>query len=144
MLDGTYNGQPTSIQYIAKEDRSLVLTHSIQIRNKTQGTWYDAFVDAHSGELVHVTDFVAKASVGRVSKNRCFKISPLSRSISCFRFRSRYWHRVLRSSKTHSTVSRHHWDGIQTANRTIRGSKIYPFFCLLIKCLASQYYNVSN
>ncbi|KAF8886738.1 Fungalysin metallopeptidase-domain-containing protein [Infundibulicybe gibba] len=25
-------------------------------------TWYDAFVDAHSGELVHVTDFVAKAS----------------------------------------------------------------------------------
>jgi len=74
MLDGTYNGQPTSIQYIVKEDRSLVLTHSMQIRNETQGTWYDAFVDAHSGELVHVTDFVAKASVSRVSKNRCFKI----------------------------------------------------------------------
>jgi len=73
MLDGTYNGQPTTIQYIAKEDGSMVLTHSMQIRNETQGTWYDAFVDAHSGELVHVTDFVAKASVSRASKNRCFQ-----------------------------------------------------------------------
>lgn len=35
----------------------------MQIRNEAKGTWYDAFVDAHSGELVHVTDFVAKASV---------------------------------------------------------------------------------
>ncbi|KAF9446061.1 hypothetical protein P691DRAFT_794998 [Macrolepiota fuliginosa MF-IS2] len=61
-LDGTHNGQPASIQYIAKDDGSLVLTHSMQIQNKAKGTWYDAFVDAHSGELVHVTDFVAKAS----------------------------------------------------------------------------------
>lgn len=62
-LDGTHNGQPASIQYIAKDDGSLVLTHSMQIQNEAKGTWYDAFVDAHSGELVHVTDFVAKASV---------------------------------------------------------------------------------
>lgn len=61
-LDGIYNGQPASIQYIAKEDGSMVLSHSMQIRNEAKGTWYDAFVDAHSGELVHVTDFVAKAS----------------------------------------------------------------------------------
>ncbi|KXN84348.1 Extracellular metalloproteinase NpI [Leucoagaricus sp. SymC.cos] len=61
-LDGTHNGQPASLQYIAKDDGSLVLTHSMQIQNEAKGTWYDAFVDAHSGELVHVTDFVAKAS----------------------------------------------------------------------------------
>lgn len=62
-LDGTHNGFSPSIQYIAKEDGSLVLTHSMQIQNLSKGTWFDAFVDAHSGELVHVTNFVAKASV---------------------------------------------------------------------------------
>ncbi|KAJ3559512.1 hypothetical protein NP233_g11246 [Leucocoprinus birnbaumii] len=61
-LDGTYNSHPTSIQYIAKEDGTLVLTHAMQIQNEAKGTWYEAFVDAHSGELVHLTDFVAKAS----------------------------------------------------------------------------------
>ncbi|KAJ3564164.1 hypothetical protein NP233_g8473 [Leucocoprinus birnbaumii] len=61
-LDGTYNSHPTSIQYIAKEDGTLILTHAMQIQNEAKGTWYEAFVDAHSGELVHLTDFVAKAS----------------------------------------------------------------------------------
>ncbi|KAF7761342.1 hypothetical protein Agabi119p4_9334 [Agaricus bisporus var. burnettii] len=61
-LDGTHNEHPPSVQYITKDDGSLALTHSMQIQNKTKGTWYDAFVDAHSGELLHVTDFVSKAS----------------------------------------------------------------------------------
>jgi hypothetical protein len=69
-LDGTYNGHPASVQYIRKEDGSLVLTRSVQIQNKPQGMWYDAFVDAHSGELVHVTDFVGKATVRATSRSR--------------------------------------------------------------------------
>ncbi|KAF8056573.1 Fungalysin metallopeptidase-domain-containing protein [Lyophyllum atratum] len=69
-LDGKYNGHPASIQYLVKGDGSAALTHSVQIRNEDAGTWYDAFVDAHSGDLLHVTDFVAKASykVLRISK----------------------------------------------------------------------------
>ncbi|KAF9460264.1 Fungalysin metallopeptidase-domain-containing protein [Collybia nuda] len=62
VLDGTYNGHPSSIQYLAKSDGSAALTHAIQIQNEETGTWFDAFVDAHSGELLHVTDFVSKAS----------------------------------------------------------------------------------
>src|ERR1700712_2352744 len=63
-LAGKYNSHPASIQYLVKSDGSAALTHVIQIRNEDAGTWYDAFVDAHSGDLLHVTDFVAKASVG--------------------------------------------------------------------------------
>ncbi|EEB90791.1 hypothetical protein MPER_10957, partial [Moniliophthora perniciosa FA553] len=32
------------------------------IQNEETGTWFEAFVDAHLGELVSITDFVAKAS----------------------------------------------------------------------------------
>ena len=52
------------LEYFAKDDDSAVLTHSFQVRNEEAGTWFEAFVDAHTGELVSVTDFVAKASVG--------------------------------------------------------------------------------
>ncbi|RDB18624.1 Extracellular metalloproteinase MEP [Hypsizygus marmoreus] len=61
-LAGQYNGHQISIQYLVKSDGSVALTHTIQIRNESAGTWYDAFVDAHSGELLHITDFVARSS----------------------------------------------------------------------------------
>lgn len=70
-LGGHYNGHPASLQYLAQQDGSVALTHAVQIRNEGAGTWYDAFVDAHSGELVHITDFVAKASVGGSCKSTC-------------------------------------------------------------------------
>lgn len=62
-LDGKFNEHPATIEYLAKDDASVVLTHVIQIRNEAAGTWYQAFVDAHSGELVSVVDFVTQASV---------------------------------------------------------------------------------
>lgn len=46
-----------------KEDNSVVLAYVVQIQNDSTGAWVEAFVDAHSGELVHITDFVTKASV---------------------------------------------------------------------------------
>lgn len=66
-LDGSYNGYPASIQYLVKSDGSAALTHVVQIRNEEAGTWLDAFVDAHSGELLHVNDFVSKASVSTMA-----------------------------------------------------------------------------
>ncbi|RDB26236.1 Extracellular metalloproteinase 9 [Hypsizygus marmoreus] len=61
-LDGKYNGHPASLEYLARPDGSVSLTHVIQIQNEETGTWFEAFVDAHSGEIVSVTDFVSDAT----------------------------------------------------------------------------------
>jgi extracellular elastinolytic metalloproteinase len=50
---------------VVKEDNSAVLTHVVQIQNNKTGAWYEAFVDAHSGDLVSVTDFVSHADVSK-------------------------------------------------------------------------------
>ena len=54
--------EPT-LEYLVQQDGSLALTHVVQVRNEAEGTWVEAFVDAHSGDIVSITDFVAKASV---------------------------------------------------------------------------------
>ncbi|KAJ7918189.1 Fungalysin metallopeptidase-domain-containing protein [Mycena leptocephala] len=61
-LTGTYNGHPAEIKYFLKDDGSAVLVHSFQVQNEETGSWYLAYVDAHSNSLVSVTDFVAKAT----------------------------------------------------------------------------------
>ncbi|KAL0070523.1 hypothetical protein AAF712_002356 [Marasmius tenuissimus] len=62
-LDGRYNGHPTSIQYLVRPDNHTVsLTYAIQIQNKEEYTWYQAFVDAHDGEVVSAVSFVNHAS----------------------------------------------------------------------------------
>ncbi|KAG5653861.1 hypothetical protein H0H81_009940 [Sphagnurus paluster] len=61
-LDGKFNNHPATLEYLAKDDGTAALTHVVQIRNETAGTWYQAFVDAHSGEVVSVIDFVTQAS----------------------------------------------------------------------------------
>ncbi|KAG6827487.1 hypothetical protein H0H92_011563 [Tricholoma furcatifolium] len=45
-LEGSYNNYPPSLEYL----------------NATSGTWYEAFVCAHTGSILSVTDFVAHAS----------------------------------------------------------------------------------
>ncbi|KAF8624152.1 hypothetical protein AX17_007214 [Amanita inopinata Kibby_2008] len=61
-LDGTYNNHPATLEYLALDDGSAALTHVVQIQNKQTGAWYEAFVDAHSGHVISVTDFVSRAS----------------------------------------------------------------------------------
>ncbi|KAF8952901.1 hypothetical protein BDZ97DRAFT_2065989 [Flammula alnicola] len=53
---------PRHLEYVVKADNTAVLTHVVQIQNDETGAWVEAFIDAHSGELVTITDFVAKAS----------------------------------------------------------------------------------
>ncbi len=62
-LSGKFNEHPATLEFVAQKDGSLALTHVVQIQNDETGAWFEAFVDAHSGELVQLTDFVAKASV---------------------------------------------------------------------------------
>ncbi len=62
-LSGTYNQHPTKLEFVAKQDGSVALTHVVQVRDDTKALWYEAFVDAHTGDIVQLTDFVAHASV---------------------------------------------------------------------------------
>jgi extracellular elastinolytic metalloproteinase len=61
-LEGKYNDHPGALEYLALSDGSVALAHVIQVQNDEAGTWYEAFVDAHSGEILSVTDFVSDAS----------------------------------------------------------------------------------
>ena len=48
---------------MAQQNGSVVLAHVVEIQNYDTGSRFEAFVDAHSGEVVHLTNFVASASV---------------------------------------------------------------------------------
>jgi len=61
-LGGKFNDHPATLEFLVKDDNSVVLTHVVQIQNAQTGAWFEAFVDAHSGDVISVTDFVAKAS----------------------------------------------------------------------------------
>ncbi|KAH9911363.1 Fungalysin metallopeptidase-domain-containing protein [Epithele typhae] len=61
-LSGKFNEHPATLEFVALKDGSLALTHVVQIQNDETGAWFEAFVDAHSGKLVQLTDFVARAS----------------------------------------------------------------------------------
>ncbi|TFK32692.1 metallo proteinase 10 [Crucibulum laeve] len=61
-LDGTFNGQEPTLEYLVKADGSVALTHVVQVQNNETNAWYEAYICAHSGELVSVTDFVAHAT----------------------------------------------------------------------------------
>jgi extracellular elastinolytic metalloproteinase len=51
------------LEYVIKPDHSAVLTYVVQIQHDEAGVWVEAFIDAHSGELISMNDFVAQATV---------------------------------------------------------------------------------
>ncbi|PBK72769.1 hypothetical protein ARMSODRAFT_881547 [Armillaria solidipes] len=57
----TYNGV-NSLEYLVQSDGSIALTHVVQVRNATTNEGYEAFVDAHSGDILALTDFLAEAT----------------------------------------------------------------------------------
>jgi len=63
MFKGTYNNFPTGLEYLACSDGSVALVHTTQIQNEEVNSWYEVYVDAHSGEILSVTDFVAEVTV---------------------------------------------------------------------------------
>jgi extracellular elastinolytic metalloproteinase len=64
-LDGKHNNIPTTLEYLVNADNTASLVHVVQVQNADQGTWYEAFVDAHSGKFISSIDLVANAVVGR-------------------------------------------------------------------------------
>jgi len=61
-LDGKYNDHEITQEYVITEDNSAVLTHVVQVQNAETNGWWEAFINAETGELVTVTDFVADAT----------------------------------------------------------------------------------
>ncbi|KAF8168887.1 hypothetical protein BJ912DRAFT_1001011 [Pholiota molesta] len=61
-IGGKYNNFAPTIEFFAKPDNSVVLTHVVQIRDEDAGIWVEAFVDAHENKVVSIVDFVTKAS----------------------------------------------------------------------------------
>ncbi|KAH7332995.1 Fungalysin metallopeptidase-domain-containing protein [Rhizoctonia solani] len=57
-----YNAIPVGLEYFAKENNQLVLTHTVQVQNATTAEAYLVYVDASNGEVVNLVDFTAKAS----------------------------------------------------------------------------------
>ncbi|KAK0437607.1 Fungalysin metallopeptidase-domain-containing protein [Desarmillaria tabescens] len=60
-FDATYNGI-NSLEYLAQADGSVALTYVLQVQNTDTNAGYEAFVDAHSGNIVGSTDFLAEAT----------------------------------------------------------------------------------
>uniref|UniRef100_A0A0W0FQM5 Extracellular metalloproteinase n=1 Tax=Moniliophthora roreri TaxID=221103 RepID=A0A0W0FQM5_MONRR len=61
-LDDKKNDIEPTLEYLALEDGSVALVHVLQVQNEELNSWYEVYVDAHSGELLSVTDFVADAT----------------------------------------------------------------------------------
>ncbi|KAF9257246.1 hypothetical protein L218DRAFT_1006364 [Marasmius fiardii PR-910] len=59
-LQGKRNNINPTIGYLVLQDGKVALVHVFQVRNQESGTWYEVYADAHSGDLLSVTDFVAK------------------------------------------------------------------------------------
>ncbi|KAF8872228.1 Fungalysin metallopeptidase-domain-containing protein [Infundibulicybe gibba] len=74
-LNGKFNGHPPTLEYLVQSDGSIALTYVVQIQNNKTGTWFEAFMDAHSGDILSVTDFVARASYKAVPITKDFSIS---------------------------------------------------------------------
>ncbi|PPQ80423.1 hypothetical protein CVT24_000803 [Panaeolus cyanescens] len=55
-----------TLEYLARDDGSVALAHVIQLRNETLGTWYEVFIDGHSGEVLSINNFVAHAAPRRL------------------------------------------------------------------------------
>ncbi|KAI3616646.1 putative extracellular elastinolytic metalloproteinase precursor [Moniliophthora roreri] len=61
-LEGKHNEIEPTLEYLVRPDGSVALTHVIQVKNDDARTWFEAFVDAHSGKLLSITDFVTHAT----------------------------------------------------------------------------------
>ena len=63
-LNGTYNNSPVSVKYYVTSTGTAALVYTFEIQNIALGTWYRAFVDAHSAHFNSALSYVAHATVG--------------------------------------------------------------------------------
>ncbi|KAF8756245.1 Fungalysin metallopeptidase (M36) [Rhizoctonia solani] len=71
-LGGVRTEHPVFVEYFAKDTNHVVLTYVVNIRNYETEEWHEAFVDAHTGEIVNVISFGSHASVSITALSRVF------------------------------------------------------------------------
>nr|VWO94070.1 Extracellular metalloproteinase 5 (EC (Fungalysin MEP5) [Ganoderma boninense] len=113
-LGGTYNQHPTKLEYVAKQDGSVDLAHVVQVRNDSKAMWYEAFVDAHTGEIVQLTDFVSHAS---------YRVLPITKQNILQGFETLTDPQNLASSP----YGWHSEDGTTSTNDTSSGNNVIAF-----------------
>ncbi|KAG8908655.1 hypothetical protein FRB99_004943 [Tulasnella sp. 403] len=59
-LGAKHNDWPTKQEYVLTGIDTAILTYVVQVENADH--WFEAFVDAQTGEVVNVVDFVAEAA----------------------------------------------------------------------------------
>ncbi|KAF8159318.1 Fungalysin metallopeptidase-domain-containing protein [Crassisporium funariophilum] len=63
LLGATHVQEHTpTLEYLVRKNGAIILSHVMQVRNLNEGIWVEAYVDAHSGDLVSVVDFSADAA----------------------------------------------------------------------------------
>jgi extracellular elastinolytic metalloproteinase len=82
-FDATYNQWPTSLHYLAQSDGTAKLVHSIQVQNEEVNSWYEVYVDAHTGDILSATDFVAEAAVRILPKYKHANVLTMHLIVSC-------------------------------------------------------------
>lgn len=63
-----YNGWPVKQQYVFQETDHAAYAYVVQVRNDK--SWFNAYIDAATGNVVNVVDFVAHASYRVVPYNQ--------------------------------------------------------------------------
>ncbi|KAK7045390.1 hypothetical protein VNI00_007641 [Paramarasmius palmivorus] len=124
-LNGKKNGITPTLEYLARPDGSVALVHVFQIANEEAGMWYEVYSDAHSGELLSVTDFVAHASyrvlpVWKQSITEGLETFTDPADISASRFA---WHSIDGETSTGNTTGN---NAIVTAIKTRGGADYSP------------------
>ncbi|KZV62020.1 hypothetical protein PENSPDRAFT_739585 [Peniophora sp. CONT] len=59
-LGASVTDHPATLEYLALADGSAALTHVVQVRDEAKGIWVEAFVDAHTNQLISIVNFVTK------------------------------------------------------------------------------------
>ncbi|CAA7265706.1 unnamed protein product [Cyclocybe aegerita] len=62
VLRGEARSESAHLAYLARSDGLASLVHLVEVINLKEGRWFEAYIDAHSGELLSVTNFVSRAS----------------------------------------------------------------------------------
>ena len=59
-LEAKYT-QKFRLAYLIRPDHSAILVYAIEVQNDDQDGHYEAYVDAHTGQLVSLTDYAARS-----------------------------------------------------------------------------------
>jgi Peptidase propeptide and YPEB domain len=65
-LGGTPNNKVPTLEYYSLPNGDMVLTYVVEVQTASGDHWYEAFVDATTGEIRGANDFVAAASYNAV------------------------------------------------------------------------------